>query len=150
MSKFIFSLPFNFDKDEWNKVLADLNAKLLKSKTNKEWFPQAGDALRFENGIVVRIMDRVTNEVGEPFLIVANNHISVKKITSLFIPEKEIEIESLPISVRACRVLVINKITTLQQAIRVGKDHIKNLRDFGDKSMKELERLLQDHNMSLT
>lgn len=75
MGKIWVELPYNYDQEDLKSFLADHNIEHIKGRKTL-WFVQSGDAFRFSNGVVARVMETTRNEVGEPYALLANKKFS--------------------------------------------------------------------------
>lgn len=76
MSAITLELPYNYTTNELNTWLKYKKLTLLKGKSNKYSHVQVGDALKSQNGAICRVVQTLRNEVGEPFIVIANNKLS--------------------------------------------------------------------------
>jgi hypothetical protein len=84
MASLLIELPYSYSKEEIATWLAD--RKLVHMPGNRHFghYICTGDALRAHNGTIARVVDTCRNEVGEPFIRIANNKLSKEQMDELF------------------------------------------------------------------
>jgi len=82
MAKLLLELPYSYCKEDIAEWLSDRSLVHLKSHGN-HWIT-TGDALKSSKGVIARVVDTCRNEVGEPFITIANNKLSREEMDEQF------------------------------------------------------------------
>lgn len=82
MASIFISLPYQYDEVEIEKFLKDHNLKHIAA--HDDYYIKRGDGIRGRSGHMARVLDTPTNEVGEPFMVIANNNLSKNKMYDEF------------------------------------------------------------------
>ena len=84
MSALTLELPYNYDNTDLNIWLTNRRLELIKGKNNTFSHVQRGDGIKAANGMVARVVETLSNEVGEPFIVIANNKLDRSEMYETF------------------------------------------------------------------
>lgn len=83
MAKILVELPYNYSQEDLVEFFKLHKWEKLQ-KTPNEWIHQ-GDGVKSESGNIARVMEIPKNEVGEKFLVLANNKLSASEMNLYFL-----------------------------------------------------------------
>ena len=86
MGAIAIELPYNYDDEDVVEFFEYHQAKHLpaKNRTHLTWIVKTNDGVRLKNGVVCRVVDTVRNEVGEPFMVIANKKFTEDELNNLW------------------------------------------------------------------
>ena len=78
-------LPYQYDRDDLYDWLKTYGLSLIKKKGNTmSQYIQTGDGLKSSKNVIARVVETKHNEVGEPFIFIANNKLTVEEMYAHF------------------------------------------------------------------